>query len=312
MQATEYIWQNGTHKKWNEATVHALSHTLHYGGGAFEGIRVYKTKKGSAIFRLHEHVARLIYSAKAVGMEVVYSPQELCDIVVELVHKNKMAEGYVRPLFYFGYKNLGVSSSGSPVELVIACWPWGQYLSHECVDVKTSKYSRIHPDSTVPDAKLCGHYLNSQLASLEIQGTQYHEVLLLDSCGYVAEGAGENIFIVKDNVLFTPKLGSILAGITRETLIKLADHYGYTVVEKDVTLEDVYTADEAFFTGTAAEVTSIGSLDDMPIGSKKPGPVTRFFREKYHQLVRGELEDFSNGYLTVLETVSTPLHLVGS
>lgn len=300
MQTTEYIWQNGTYKKWNEATVHVLSHTLHYGGGAFEGVRVYKTKNGPAIFRLNEHIDRLLYSAKAIGMKITYSHQELCQIIVELIQKNKMSEGYVRPLFYYGQKNLGVSSLGNPVELAIACWPWGQYLAQDYVDVKTSKYIRIHPSSTISDAKLCGHYLNSQLASLEIQGTKYHEVLLLDYEGYVAEGAGENIFIVKNETLYTPRLGNILAGITRQTVIELADYYHLTVIEKQLTLDDVFSADEAFFTGTAAEITAIHSLDDALIGSGKPGQVTQFLHEKYHQLVRGELEMFSNQCLTHL------------
>jgi len=300
MQEMEYIWQNGVYKKWSEATVHVLSHTLHYGGGAFEGIRVYKTKNGPAIFSLKEHVDRLIYSAESIGMDLSYSHQDICQIIIELVRKNKMPEGYVRPLLYFGYKNLGVSASGNPVEFAVACWPWGQYLAHERVDIKTSKYIRIHPRSTVVDAKLCGHYLNGQLASLEIRGTKYHEVLLLDAEGYVAEGAGENIFIVKDQTIYTPKLGSILAGITRHTVIELAQSNAYPVIEKDLILEDVYSADEAFFTGTAAEVTSIRSLDDQVIGVNGVGPVTQLIREQYLQLVRGELEAFLKN-LTFIE-----------
>ena len=301
MKKTKYIWQNGSFKPWDEATVHVLSHTLHYGGGAFEGIRVYKSQNGSSIFRLKEHVERLVYSAGAVGMEVPYSHDTLCSIMVELVQKNKMDEGYVRPLFYYGYNELGVSATNNPVELAIACWPWGQYLAHNNVDVKTSRYIRIHPDSTIPDAKLCGHYLNSQLASLEIKNTKYHEALLLDANGFVAEGPGENIFIVKNGVLLTPKLGSILNGITRCTVITLAQHYHYEVKEEDLVLEDILNADEAFFTGTAAEVTAIRSLDDQLIGSGEPGPITQFIKEKYHQLVRNNLDGFS--YSTKIKAV---------
>jgi branched-chain amino acid aminotransferase len=290
MQATDYIWQDGEFKKWQEATVHVLSHTLHYGGGAFEGIRVYKTKQGSSIFKLDEHVDRLLYSAKSIGMEMKYSHQELCDIILELLDKNKMSEGYIRPLFYYGYHDLNVNPTECPVMLAVACWPWGQYLAHDCVDVMTSKYTRIHPKSTIVDAKLCGHYLNSQLASLELEGTKYHEVLLLDADGFVAEGAGENIFIVKDKQLYTPKLGNILAGITRNAVIDMARHFGYSVEEKTLRLNDIYTADESFFTGTAAEVTAIRSLDDNIIADGNMGPVTTFIKSKYDQLVRNELE----------------------
>ncbi|GAB4391385.1 MAG: branched-chain amino acid transaminase [Gammaproteobacteria bacterium] len=299
MQATDYIWQNGEFKLWHEATVHVLAHTLHYGGGAFEGIRVYQTARGPAIFRLTEHVDRLIYSAQAIGMQLAYDHAAICQIIIETVRKNNMQEGYVRPLFYYGYNTLGVSARNNPVEFIVACWPWGQYLAHDAVDVKISKYIRIHPDSTIADAKLCGHYLNSQLASLEIRNTHYHEVLLLDADGFVAEGAGENIFMVKDRVLYTPTLGNILGGITRQTVMEMAHHYGYPVVEDHLTVEAFYKADEAFFTGTAAEVTAIRSINDKIIGHETARPVTEFMKGKYHQLVRGELDEYRQ-YLTLV------------
>jgi len=304
MKTTEFIWQNGKYIKWNEATVHVLSHTLHYGGGAFEGIRVYysKARKSPIFFRLKDHIERLIFSAKALGMDVSsYSIEVLSDIICKLILKNDMKEGYVRPLFYYGYHSLGVRPIENPVELVIACWPWEQYLSHSFIDVKTSQFVRVHPATTVPGAKLCGNYLNSQLASLEIKNKKYQEVLLLDVNNYVAEGAGENLFIVKDGELYTPKLGNILPGITRETIIFLAKKGGYKVNETDLTLNDIYHADEAFFTGTAAEVTPIRSLDDRLIGAPNVvGSTSKRLQLAYSKLVRGELDYFEN-YITILK-----------
>ena len=299
MQETKYIWQNGTVKPWAEATVHVLSHTLHYGGGAFEGIRFYESVQGSAIFKLDEHIDRLYYSTKAIGMKLPFTHTQIHEAIVDLVKMNDLTHGYIRPLAYYGYGNLGVSSHGNPVELAIACWPWGAYLAHDRVDVKTSKYIRVHPDSTVPDAKLCGHYLNGQMASMEIINTHYHEVLLLDANGFVAEGAGENLFIVKDGALYTPTLGTILAGITRETVIDFARHNDYTVTEKQMTLDDVYSADEAFFTGTAAEITPLRSLDDKVIGKDEVGPVTAFVKQKYADIVRGKCFEYMDG-LTIV------------
>jgi len=299
MQKTEFIWQNEQFIPWDDAKVHVLTHTLHYGGGAFEGIRCYQTEQGPAIFRLSEHVDRLFYSANAIGMKLPYSRSEVMDIIVELVRVNQLDHGYIRPLAYYGYGGLGVSPVNSPVELTIACWPWGAYLPHDRVDVKTSHYIRIHPRSTVADAKLCGHYLNGILASLELKGTHYHEALFLDADGYVAEGAGENIFIVKNNTLYTPQLGSILAGITRSTMIELANHLHYPVVEETLRPHDIFQADEAFFTGTAAEVTPIRSLDDTIIGQDRLGPVTKIMKDHFNDIVHGRHAAFTQ-YLTTI------------
>ncbi len=190
MQKTSFIWMNGEWVAWDEAKVHVLSHTLHYGGGAFEGIRCYKTEKGPAIFKLPEHVDRLLYSINTLKMSFPYSQEEICEIITSLVRKNQLEEGYIRPLAFYGYGKMNVNPTGSPVDFAIACWPWKAYLAKPLVDVKTSRYIRIHPKSTVVDAKLCGHYLNGILASIELQGTHYHEALFLDDQGFISEGAG--------------------------------------------------------------------------------------------------------------------------
>ncbi len=306
MQSTETIWKNGTLIPWQEATVHVLSHTLHYGGGAFEGIRFYNTSRGPAIFRLNDHVNRLFYSAKALKMPMSFSKEDVVNAIKDVVRVNKLESGYIRPIAFYGYGKLGVNPVGNPVELVIACWPWGAYLPHESVDVKTSSYIRIHPDSTVVDAKLCGHYVNSILASLELQGTHYHEALLLDCNGHITEGVGENFFMVKDNTLYTPNLGGILSGITRDTVIKLVSHLELKVIEADISLYDAYQADEAFFTGTAAEVTAIRSINDKFLGTKNNGNVTAQIKKAYLDIVHGKHSEFVN-YLTLIEP-KTPRH----
>lgn len=299
MQVTPFIWMNGKWIPWEDAKVHVLTHTLHYGGGVFEGIRCYKTNKGPAIFRLPEHVDRLLYSTQTLKMELPYTAEEICDIIKNVVRKNQLEEGYIRPLVYYGYQKMNINPTGSPVEFSIACWPWkgGGYLDHPLVDVKTSRHIRIHPKSTVVDAKLCGHYLNSILASIELQGTRYHEALFLDDQGFIAEGAGENFFIVKSKKVFTPKLGTILGGITRDTIIKLLTKLGFELIETNITLEDAYEADEAFFTGTAVEVTPIRSIDDHVLGEGEVGPVSLLVRKAYLDVVHGENSEFLN-YLT--------------
>jgi branched-chain amino acid aminotransferase len=288
MQTTEMIWKNGKLIPWADATVHVLSHTLHYGGGAFEGIRFYNTSQGPAIFRLQDHVERLIYSTEALKMHLSYSKEAIITAIKDVVRCNKLESGYIRPIAFYGYGKMGVNPIGNPVELVIACWPWGAYLPHASVDVKTSSYIRIHPDSTVVDAKLCGHYVNSILASLELQGTHYHEALLLDSDGHITEGVGENFFMVKDDVIYTPNLGGILSGITRATVIQLARYLDFKVIEVDISLYDAYQADEAFFTGTAAEVTAIRSINDKILGKKDIGPITSAIKKAYLELVHGK------------------------
>jgi len=299
MQATKFIWMNGEFKPWAEATVHVLTHTLHYGGGAFEGIRFYDTAQGPAIFRLDEHVERLLYSTSVLKMNLPYSQADIVNAIIEVVRLNELPAGYIRPIAYFGYGKMGVNPTGSPSELAIACWPWGAYLPHEAVDIKTSRYIRIHKQSTVVDAKLCGHYLNGILATLELQGTHYHEALFLDDREFISEGAGENFFIAKNNVLYTPQLGTILAGITRQTVMEIAATFGYNVVEKDINLEEAYHADEAFFTGTAAEVTAIRSIDDKVLGDGKVGPITTKIKTTYLDIVHGKNPDYLN-FLTIV------------
>ena len=294
---TEFIWQNGAFVRWHEATTHVLTHTLHYGGGAFEGVRFYDTSRGPAIFRLPEHIERLFYSGGVLQMEIPFTPKQFCDAAVELLRRNKLDQGYIRPLVYYGYGKMGVNPAGAPVDAVIACWRWGKYLPAEAVDIKVSKYIRIHPRTTVSDAKLCGHYVNSILAVQELKGTNYHEALFLDFEGNVAEGPGENFFIIKNNTVYTPPLGAILAGITRATVIDLLSHLNIPLVEKTITLEEAFAADEAFFTGTAAEVTPIRSIDDREIGNGKVGPVSQLVKDTYLDIVNGRREEFHH-YLT--------------
>ncbi|MCB1595038.1 MAG: branched-chain amino acid transaminase [Xanthomonadales bacterium] len=300
MIKTETIWHNGVLKPWEQDTTHVLTHTLHYGGGAFEGIRFYNTAKGPAIFRLEPHIDRLIYSSETIGMKLPYSRDELCQAVVDTVKSNGLDSGYIRPLTFFGYSELGVSAKNNPVEIIIANWPWGKYLPHDMVDIKVSKYRRISPKSTVIDAKICGHYVGGILSTIELQDTHYHEALFLDHEDNIAEGAGENFFIVKDNVLSTPSLGHILPGITRATIIEMAKHYGYQVKEEKITIEQALQADEAFFCGTAVEVTPIKTINDQTIGNGQIGKVTQFIKTTYENTVRGKNPDFEH-YLTFVK-----------
>lgn len=299
METTEFIWKNGEFLSWDKAQTHLLTHTLHYGAGVFEGIRCYKTEQGTAIFRLKEHVERLLYSAGVLKMEVPYSEDQLSEAIVETVRKNGLEQGYIRPLIYLDYGKMGLNPKGAPVSTMIACWPWGKYLAHDAVKVKISSYIRLHPRSTVSDAKICGHYVNSILPVLELRDTHYDEALLLDHEGNVAEGPGENIFIVKNGELYTPKPGNILPGITRDTVMTLARECGYVVHEEALPREALFEADEAFFTGTAAEVTPIGSIDDHGFGDGHPGPITTTLREAYMDVVYGR-SSIHRDYLTFI------------
>ncbi|MCC6219678.1 MAG: branched-chain amino acid transaminase [Deltaproteobacteria bacterium] len=288
METTKYIWLNGEFIAWDEAKIHVLTHSLHYGGAVFEGIRVYETAKGAAVFRLRDHTKRLFYSAAVFKMKVPFSEEEINSATLELLRRTGLKQGYIRPIIYFGYGKMGLNPKGAPVDVAIACWPWGAYLPHEMVDIKVSKYMRIHPRSTVCDAKISGHYVNSILAVQQLEGSHYHEALLLDFDGNIAEGPGENFFIVSKGHIYTPPLGTILAGITRDTVIKIASNLGVCVTEKILRPEDVWSADEAFFTGTAAEVTLIRSLDDRQIGnSGKPGEISQQIKDAYLDVVYG-------------------------
>jgi branched-chain amino acid aminotransferase len=280
--------------------VHVLAHSLHYGDGAFEGIRAYKTDQGPAVFRLTEHVDRLFYSAQALGMELPYAPAQVCNAICDTLRANKLEEGYVRPLAIHGYGVMGVNPRNSPVQLIIACWPWGAYLPVEAANIKVSRFIRIHPDSTVADAKICGHYVNSIMAILELRGTKYDEALFLDSNGNIAEGPGENFFMVKNREIITPPLGAILAGITRATVLEIASERGFAVTERPISLAEAVTADEAFFSGTACEITPIGIINDQMLGNGKPGPVSLEIKSAYLDAVRGRTAAYRR-FLTFVE-----------
>lgn len=294
METTEYIWMDGQFIHWEDAKVHILTHALHYGSAVFEGIRYYKTDKGAAVFRLKEHIDRLFYSADALKMKVPFSEKEIIDANVGLIRKNHIEQGYLRPIIFYAYGKMGLNPLGAPVAVAIATWPWGKYLPFDMVDLKISKYIRIHPQSTTADAKISGHYVNSIMAVQEVQGTKYHEGLFLDFNGNIAEGPGENFFMVKNGSIFTPPLGTILAGITRRTVLELAKSEGIKTTEKIITPNEAFEADEAFFTGTAAEVTPIRSIDDHVLGSGKIGPLTQRLKDKYLDLVHGRLSEYNN------------------
>lgn len=286
-----FIWQDGKLVPWREATTHALTHSLHYGMAVFEGVRAYQTDKGTAIFRLQDHTQRLARSAHIFQMALPFSQEELNEAQKEVIRANKLESGYIRPLAFYGSEKMGVSPKGAKVHVIIAAWPWGAYLGEEGMQrgirIKTSSFTRHHVNITMVRAKASGNYMNSILANNEALTDGYDEAMLLDPEGYVCEGAGENIFIVKNGKLYTPDLTSCLEGITRATVIQLAGEMGIEVVEKRITRDEVYCADEAFFTGTAAEVTPIRELDNRQIGVGHRGPVTKALQEKYFDVVNG-------------------------
>ena len=288
MKTGKYIWMDGRFIKWKEAKIHVLTHSLHYGGAVYEGLRFYNTPDGPAIFRMADHYKRLFYSASALEMKLPFTQKQLMEATVALLKKDKLKSGYIRPIAYFGYGKMGLNPVGSPISVSIAAFPFGSYLGHEQVRVKTSEFIRIHPKSTIADAKITGHYSNSIVASQEIRRAGFEEALFLDYKGNVAEGPGENIFIVKKGVLYTPPTGAIIAGITRDSIIHVARDHGYRVVEKILKQKDIYSADEAFFTGTAAEITPISSLDGKRIGSGRVGEVTARLKDDYMRVVQGK------------------------
>lgn len=285
-----YIWQNGQFVEKKQAVISVMTHALHYGTAVFEGIRAYSTVKGTAILKLQEHMQRFFYSMGVLGMDAPYSVSEMCQGVIETVKKNRLKSCYIRPLAFYGNnESVGVlPKPDHPVDLVIWCLPMGRYLAVEVVDVMVSKYIRIHPRSTVCDAKISGHYVNSMLASMETRGTHYHEALLLDFDGNVAEGAAQNIFYVKNSDIFTTPVGTILDGITRGIVIQIAIDHGYHVHEKYFTVKDITNADEAFFSGTAAEITAIRSVDDQKIGGHgEIGAITKHIKKCFNEITQG-------------------------
>jgi len=292
MRETEKIWMNGVLVDWNDARVHVGTHGLHYGSGIFEGIRAYETSKGSAVFRLTDHLKRFDNSARLLGMELGHSVDDLRQASHDVIAANGLPECYLRPIAFFGYGELGVSAVGNPVDVVIMSWPWGAYLGEEGlksgIRAKISSWQRIGPNVIPHAAKATGVYLNSMLAVMEANRAGYDEAILLTAEGYVADGSGENVFIVKDGELFTPDLStSILPGITRDTVIQIAQDLGYTVHEKSLIRSDLYLADEAFMTGTAAEVTPLRAVDDVEIGV---GAITLEIQEAYLDTARGHSE----------------------
>lgn len=299
---SERLWRNGELVPWDEARVHVLAHVIHYGSGVFEGLRAYATPRGPAIVRLEAHVGRLLDSCAIIGMPLGYSHEELCEAVVLTVRDSGLESCYVRPFAFRGYGELGVDPSRAPVEVVVAAFPWGALMGSEAVesgvDVGVSSWRRMAPDTHPAMAKAAGNYLNSQLVVMEAKRHGYAEGVVLDVDGYVCEGSGENIFFVQQGELLTPPVGSsILPGITRECVIRLAEDAGLRVREQRVPREMLYTSDEVFFTGTAAEVTPVRSVDGRTVGAGEPGPVTRRLQAAYFEIVQGRAED-RHGWLT--------------
>ncbi len=293
-----YIWYDGNLVPWREATTHVLTHTLHYGMGVFEGVRAYETQRGPAIFRLEEHTDRLLRSAHILGMRLPYDKAALMQAQIEAVRANALKSGYIRPMAFYGAEAMGISAKTLSVHVIVAAWPWGAYLGQEALEkgirVKTSSFSRHHVNVTMCKAKANGNYMNSILAHREAEQDGYDEALLLDVDGFVAEGSGENIFIVRRGKLYTPDLTSALEGITRDTIMQLAGELGIPVIEKRITRDEVYSADEAFFTGTAAEVTPIRELDNRVIGEGRRGPITERLQAMYFDCVKGRSEAHSH------------------
>ncbi len=286
------IWYDGKMVPWREATTHVLTHTLHYGMGVFEGVRAYKTDKGTAIFRLKEHTDRLFRSAHILGMKMPFDKATLIEAQKAAVRENKLESGYLRPMAFYGAEAMGISAKTLSTHVIVAAWPWGAYMGKEALElgirVRTSSFTRHHVNIHMCKAKANGNYLNSILAHQEAAHDGYDEALLLDVDGFVAEGSGENVFIVRNGKLYTPETSSALEGITRDTILQLADEIGLDVIEKRITRDEVYTADEAFFTGTAAEVTPIRELDNRMIGAGKRGPITEKLQANYFDAVTGK------------------------
>ena len=293
LQPTEKIWMNGELIDWHDAKIHVLTHSLHYGGAAFEGIRAYETDRGPAIFRLHEHMQRLLRTAKIIAMDVPYTVDELCAAACNVVRASGLPSAYIRPIVYLGYGEMGLNPLPCKVEVAIACWPWGSYLGDEGVKhgirACISSWKRHDPNIIPPAAKVAGGYINSSMAKIEAMRAGYDEAILLNGQGYVAEGTGENIFVVRNRIMYTPPTSAgALEGVTRDAVIKIARELGHDVREENILRSDLYTADEMFVVGTAAEVVPVRSVDDREIG--EPGPITQSIQVTYHDAVRGKLE----------------------
>lgn len=299
------IWFNGKLVDWKDANIHVLSHVVHYGSSVFEGIRCYNTKKGPAVFRLQDHMQRLLNSAKIYRMDMPYTVDELCQATMDTIKANKLKECYIRPIAFRGYSELGVYPLNCPVETVIAAWGWGQYLGEEAlengVDLGVSTWRRMAPDTMPNMAKAGSNYMNSQLAKMESIMNGYDEAIMLDYHGMVSEGSGENIFLVKDEVLYTPPVSSsLLGGITRDSIIEIAGDMGLEVREETLPREMLYIADEVFLTGTAAELTPIRSIDKITVGEGRRGEITKKLQETFFKVLNCEVED-EKGWLSFVE-----------
>ncbi|WP_124553918.1 branched-chain amino acid transaminase [Methylophilus methylotrophus] len=298
------IWYDGKMVNWRDATTHVLTHTLHYGMGVFEGVRAYKTDKGTAIFRLKEHTDRLFRSAHILGMKMPFDKETLSEAQKAAVRENKLESAYLRPMAFYGAEAMGISAKTLSTHVIVGAWSWGAYMGEEAITkgirVKTSSFARHHVNITMCKAKANGNYMNSILAHQEAAQDGYQEALLLDVDGFVAEGSGENIFIIRNGKLYTPDLTSALEGITRDTIIHLAkEELGLEVIEKRITRDEVYSADEAFFTGTAAEVTPIRELDNRAIGEGTRGPITEKLQSLYFDVVKGKNAKYAH-WLTLV------------
>lgn len=304
-EETGKIWFNGEFVNWKDANIHVLSHVVHYGSSVFEGIRCYNTKNGPAVFRLREHVERLFNSGKIYRMDIPYSVDEICNGIIETIKVNNLKDCYIRPIAFRGYKELGVYPLNCPLDTVIAAWEWGKYLGEDAlengVDLGVSTWRRMAPNTLPNMAKAGANYMNSQLAKMESVFNGFDEAIMLDYSGMVSEGSGENIFLVKDGVIYTPHSSlSILSGITRDSVIKLAEESEIKVKEESIPREMLYLADEIFLTGTAAEITPVRSVDKIKIGSGKRGPLTEKLQTKFFNIVEGKDED-RFGWLTFVE-----------
>jgi branched-chain amino acid aminotransferase len=295
MDTAELIWQNGEFVPWHEATTHVLSHGLHYGTGVFEGIRCYETERGPAVFRHQDHLDRLQKSAELYYFDLPYSGTEIAEATRELIRRNDLRSCYIRPLAFRGYGDLGLYATDAPIDLVIAAFPWGAYLGEEGqkhgIRAKVSSWRRIGSAGLIPHAKASGQYLNSILAKTESQNAGYEEALLLDERGFVCEGSGENIFVVREGQIVTPPhVAAILDGINRKSVIQIARDLGYTVVERDIARSELYLAEEVFLTGTAAELVPVREIDDHPLG--EPGEITRVIQAKFQDALHGRAEEY--------------------
>jgi branched-chain amino acid aminotransferase len=291
-----FIWYDGTMVPWRDATTHVLTYTLHYGVGCFEGVRAYATPRGTAIFRLRDHTRRLYNSAKILGMKIPFPPDQLIEAQLDVLRSNELKEAYIRPMVFYGSEGMGLRAEGLRTHVIVAAWPWGSYLGSDNMErgirIKTSSFARHYVNAALCRAKANANYLNSMMALNEVLKDGYDEALMLDPEGYVAEGSAENIFLVREGELHTPDVTSALDGITRDTVMKLAADFGIRVRERRITRDELYTCDEAFFSGTAAEITPIREVDNRPVGGGSRGPITAKLQAAYLDQVKGKREQY--------------------